>query len=198
MKYLKLFENFNNKDILDDIEEILTGLNPPSTGSSKPKLLRNELNGNLLFYKVEHKYSKDDLNTSILRLKDLGYYILHHSINGPILFKSDYFKDKTIKGVCLQWLNEKFGKGKLKIDKDPKAINYVNDNGENIIRFYKDKDDNFLINNDLVWSLFNKGFILSYNTTQEIISTWLEETYGLKGKANCFSWGVMDEDNLED
>ena len=51
MKYLKLFENFNNEDILDDIEEILTGLNPPSTGSSKPELLRNELNGNLLFIK---------------------------------------------------------------------------------------------------------------------------------------------------
>ena len=72
------------------------------------------------------------------------------------------------------------------IDKK-EAIDYVDDNGEIIIRFYKDKD-NFLINNDLVWSLFNKGFILSYNTTQEIISTWLEETYELKGKANCFSW----------
>ena len=194
MKYLKLFENFNNEDILDDIEEILTGLNPPSTGSSKPELLRNELNGNLLFYKVEHNYSKDDLNTSILRLKDLGYYILHHSINGPILIKSDYFKEKTIKGVCLQWLNEKFGKLKIVNDDNSvfsrSSINYVDDNGEIIIKFYKhrDKDDNFLINNDLVWSLFNKGFILSYNTTQEIISTWLEETYELKGKANCFSW----------
>jgi hypothetical protein len=194
MKYIKLFENFNNEeDILyEDIEQILTGLNPPSTGSSKPELLRNELNGNLLFYKVDNNYSEDDLNTSILRLEDLGYYILHRSINGPILFKSDYFKDKTIKGVCLQWLNEKFGKGKLKIVDDniarKEAIDYVDDNGEIIIRFYKDKDDYFLINNDLVWSLFNKGFILSYNTTQEIISTWLEETYELKGKANCFSW----------
>ena len=194
MKYIKLFENFNNEeDILyEDIEQILTGLNPPSTGSSKPELLRNELNGNLLFYKVDNNYSEDDLNTSILRLEDLGYYILHRSINGPILFKSDYFKDKTIKGVCLQWLNEKFGKGKLKIVDDniarKEAIDYVDDNGEIIIRFYKDKDDYFLINNDLVWSLFNKGFILSYNTTQEIISTWLEETYELKGKANSFSW----------
>jgi len=196
MKYLKLFENFD--DILYDIEDILVTLNPADTNSDKPELLRSELDNNLLFYKVEHNYSKDDLNTSILRLEDLGYYILHHSINGPILFKSDYFKDKTIKGVCLQWLNEKFGKGKLKIDKDTKAINYVNDNGENIIRFYKDKDDNFLINNDLVWSLFDKGFILSYDTTQEIISTWLKETYKLTGKANRFSWGVMDEDNLED
>ena len=193
MKYLKLFENFNNKYVLDDIEEILTGLNPPSTGSSKPELLRNELNGNLLFYKVDNNYSEDDLNTSILRLEDLGYYILHRSINGPILIRSDYFKDKTIKEVCLQWLNEKFGKLKIVNDDNSvfsrSSINYVDDNGEIIIKFYKhrDKDDNFLINNDLVWSLFNKGFILSYNDTQEIISTWLEETYELTGMTP-FSW----------
>ena len=193
MKYLKLFENFNNEDILDDIEEILTGLNPPSTGSSKPKLLRNELNENLLFYKVDNNYTPEDYKTAIERLEDLGYYILHHSINGPILFKSDYFKDKTIKGVCLQWLNEKFGKLKI-VDDDNSvfsrsSINYFDDNGEIIIKFYKhrDKDDNFLINNDLVWSLFNKGFILSYNTTQEILSTWLEETYELTGMTP-FSW----------
>ena len=193
MKYLKLFENFNNKYVLDDIEEILTGLNPPSTGSSKPELLRNELNGNLLFYKVDNNYSEDDLNTSILRLEDLGYYILHRSINGPILIRSDYFKDKTIKEVCLQWLNEKFGKLKIVNDDNSvfsrSSINYVDDNGEIIIKFYKhrDKDDNFLINNDLVWSLFNKGFILSYNDTQEILSTWLEETYELTGMTP-FSW----------
>ena len=61
MKYIKLFENFNNEeDILYDIEDILTVLNPPSTGSSKPELLRNELNGNLLFYKVEHNYTIEE------------------------------------------------------------------------------------------------------------------------------------------
>jgi hypothetical protein len=196
MKYLKLFENFD--DILYDIEDILVTLNPADTNSTKPELLRSELDNNLLFYKVEHNYTIEENITAERRLNDIDYEILKDTNYGMVLIKSDYFKDKTIKGVCLQWLNEKFGKGKLKIDKDPKAINYVNDNGENIIRFYKDKDDNFLINNDLVWSLFNKGFILSYNTTQEIISTWLKETYKLTGKANCFSWGVMDEDNLED
>ena len=69
------------------------------------------------------------------------------------------------------------------------AINYVDkETGETIIKFYKqrNKDDNFLINNDLVWSIF-KGFKLSYGYTQEIISTWLEETYELTGMTP-FSW----------
>lgn len=192
MKYLKLFENFNNEeDILYDIEDILTVLNPPSTGSSKPELLRNELNGNLLFYKVEHNYTIEENITAERRLNDIGYEILKDTNYGMVLIKSDYFKEKTIKGVCLQWLNEKFGKLKIVDDNRARkeAIDYVDDNGEIIIRFYKqrDKDDNFLINNDLVWSLFNKGFILGYHNTQEILSTWLEETYELTGMTP-FSW----------
>ena len=196
MKYIKLFENFNNnfnneEDILYDIEQILTGLNTPSSGSSKPELLRNELNGNLLFYKVDNNYTIEDNITAERRLNDIDYEILKDTHYGMVLIKSDYFKDKTIKGVCLQWLNEKFGKLKIVDDNTARkeAIDYVDDNGEIIIRFYKqrDKDDNFLINNDLVWSLFNKGFILSYHNTQEILSTWLEETYELTGMTP-FSW----------
>ena len=200
MKYIKLFENFNNEeDILYDIEHILTGLNPPSSGSSKPELLRNELNGNLLFYKVDNNYTPEDYKTAIKRLVDLDYEILTDTSHGIVnannldedsqftLIKSDYFKDKTIEGVCLQWLKEKFGN--LKEEDDNRAINYVDDNGNKIIRFYKqrDKGDNYLINQDLVWSLFNKIFRLSYNNTQEIISIWLKETYNLT-KMQPFSW----------
>ena len=200
MKYIKLFENFNNEeDILYDIEHILIGLNTPSSGSYEPELLRNELNGNLLFYKVDNNYTIEDYQTAVERLVDLGYEILTDTSHGIVLIKSDYFKEKTIKGVCLQWLNEKFGKLKIVNDDNSvfsrSSINYVDDNGEIIIKFYKhrDKDDNFLINNDLVWSLFqrtggfDKGFKLSYGYTQEIISTWLEETYELTGMTP-FSW----------
>lgn len=198
MKYIKLFENFKNnfnneEDILYDIEHILTGLNPSSSGSSKPELLRNELNGNLLFYKVDNNYTIEDNITAERRLNDIDYEILKDTHYGMVLIKSDYFKDKTIKGVCLQWLNEKFGKLKIVVDDNSvfsrSSINYFDDNGEIIIKFYKhrDKDDNFLINNDLVWSIFNKGFILSYHNTQEILSTWLEETYNLTGMTP-FSW----------
>ena len=186
MKYIKLFENFNNEeDILEDIKWILVEID------NNPELLRNEINGNLLFYKVDNNYSNEDLNTVVSRLEDIGYEISTYTHYGMVLIKSDYFKDKTIKGVCLQWLNEKFGKLKIVDDNIARkeAIDYVDDNGEIIIRFYKqrDKDDNFLINNDLVWSLFNKGFILSYHNTQEILSTWLEETYELTGMTP-FSW----------
>jgi len=188
MKYIKLFENFDNiEDVLEDIKWILVELD------DNPELLRNELNGILLFYKVNHDYTVEENITAERRLKDIDYEILKDTNYGMVLIKSDYFKDKTIKEVCLQWLNEKFGKLKIVNDDNSvfsrSSINYVDDNGEIIIKFYKhrDKDDNFLINNDLVWSLFNKGFTLSYNDTQEILSTWLEETYELTGMTP-FSW----------
>jgi hypothetical protein len=183
MKYLKLFENFNNniEDDLEDIKWILVELD------DNPKLLRNELDGKLLIYEIDSNYNKEDLDTAIARLADIGYEILVNTFFGFSIIKSDYFKDKSIKGVALQWLNEKFGNLK-KVD-DNLTINYVDDNGETIIRFYKqrDKDDNYLINKDLVWSIFNQGFVLNYNNTQEIISVWLEETYNLTEMAP-FAW----------
>lgn len=186
MKYIKLFENFDNiEDVLEDIKWILVELD------DNPELLRNELNGNLLFYKVNNDYTAEENRTAEFRLNDIGYEILTWRLPDTnyrkVIIKSDYFKEKTIKGVCLQWLNEKFGNLK-KVD-DNRAINYVDDNGNKIIRFYKQKDkgDNFLINQDLVWSLFNSGFRLSYYLTQEIISIWLKETYYLTGM-EPFSW----------
>ena len=183
MKYIKLFENFSDlEDVLEDIKWILVELD------DNPELLRNELNGNLLFYKVDPDYTVEENRIVEFRLNDLGYEILTYPEEDEIvIIKSDYFKDKTIEGVCLQWLNEKFGN--LKEVDDNRAINYVDDNGNKIIRFYKqrDKGDNYLINQDLVWSLFNKRFRLSYNNTQEIISIWLKETYNLT-KMQPFSW----------
>lgn len=182
MKYIKLFENFNNEeDILEEIKWVLVELD------NNPELLRNELNGNLLFYKVDLGYTDEENRTAEFRLKDLGYEILTYTKYGMVLIKSDYFEDKTIEGVCLQWLNEKFGN--LKEVDNNRKINYVDDNGNIIIMYYKekDKDDNFLINQDLVWSLFNIGFKLNYNNTQEIISIWLKETYNLTGM-QPFAW----------
>ena len=180
MKYLKLFENFNQDD-LEDIKWILVELD------NNPELILNELDGNILFYNIEHDYTMSDLKAAEGRLNDIGYEILTDTDHGMILIKSDYFKTKTIKGVSLQWLNEKFGN--LKEVDDNRIINYVDDNGNVIIRYYKqtDKGDNFLINQDLVWSRLNKIFKLNYNNTQEIISTWLEETYNLTGMVP-FSW----------
>lgn len=193
MKYIKLFENFDNiEDVLEDIKWILVELD------NNPELLRNELNGNLLFYKVNNDYTAEENRTAEFRLNDIGYEILTWRLPDTnyvkVIIKSDYFKEKTIKGVCLQWLNEKFGNLK-KVD-DNRAINYVDDNGNKIIRFYKQKDkgDNFLINQDLVWSLFNSGFRLSYYLTQEIISIWLKETYYLTGM-EPFSWNPTPNRN---
>lgn len=192
MKYLKLFENFNSntEDDLEEIKWILVELD------NNPELLRNELNGNLLLYKLKNNglnenYSDEELETAKKRLLDIGYELSHINYGRSdgdifVIIKSEHFDEVSIRGILIQFLKEKFGKLK-KVD-DNRAINYVDDNGETIIRFYKqrDKGDNYLINNDLVWWVFNAvGF--SYNLTQDIISIWLKESYNLTGMAP-FSW----------
>ncbi len=192
MKYLKLFENFNSntEDDLEDIKWILVELD------NNPELLRNELNGNFLLYKLKNNglnenYSDEELETAKKRLLDIGYKLSHINYGRSdgdifVIIKSEHFDEVSIRGILIQFLKEKFGKLK-KVD-DNRAINYVDDNGETIIRFYKqrDKGDNYLINNDLVWWVFNAvGF--SYNLTQDIISIWLKESYNLTGMAP-FSW----------
>lgn len=68
MKYIKLFENFDNiEDVLEDIKWILVELD------DNPELLRNELNGSLLFYKVDHDYTVEENRIAKLRLNDIGY-----------------------------------------------------------------------------------------------------------------------------
>jgi hypothetical protein len=190
MKYLKLFENFNSEDDLEEIKWILVELD------NNPELLRNELDGNFLLYKLKNNglnenYSDEELETAKKRLLDIGYKLSHINYGRSdgdifVIIKSEHFDDVSIRGILIQFLKEKFGKLK-KVD-DNRAINYVDDNSETIIRFYKqrDKGDNYLINNDLVWWVFNAvGF--SYNSTQDIISIWLKESYNLTGMAP-FSW----------
>jgi len=192
MKHLKLFENFNNntEDDLEDIKWILVELD------NNPELLRNELNGNFLIYKLEsndlnQNYPDDELEIAKKRLLDIGYELSHINYGRSdgdifIIIKSEHFDEVSIRGVLIQFLKEKFGN--LKEVDDNRAINYVDDEGNKIIRFYKqrDKGDNYLINKDLVWWFFNAvGF--SYNLTQDLISIWLKESYNLTGMAP-FSW----------
>jgi hypothetical protein len=92
MKYLKLYEDFNNQDdILEDIKWIMIEV------SEDAKLISSELDGDLLFYSLDTECSEEDLRVSKLRLSDLNYKIVYFNnnycwiVNIDIL--SDEFKD---------------------------------------------------------------------------------------------------------
>lgn len=99
MKYLKLYEDFNNQDeILSDIETILDQLLHDSNSSNRySKRLGCELDGDLIFYELDTECSEEDLKVAKLRLNDLNYKIVYFEknycwiVNIDIL--SDEFKD---------------------------------------------------------------------------------------------------------
>lgn len=193
MKYLKLFENFD--DILYDIEDILVTLNPSDTDSAKPELLRSELNNNLLSYQLDQNYSKEDLITAIERLYELGYRILYEDeivdvqdekkldylLSGVeiiTLVKSDYFEDKSIKEICLEWLNENFSNMNTVPSRTTGRILYRN-NEENII-LYDEKIYKIYTGYYKIWSFFDDFFHLENKEIENIIKEWLNEKYKLR------------------
>ena len=70
MKYLKLYEDFNSSDILEDIKWIMIEV------SEDAKLISSELDGDLLFYNLNTDCSEEDLKVAKLRLNDLDYNII--------------------------------------------------------------------------------------------------------------------------
>ena len=94
MKYLKLYEDFNQNninDILEDIKWIMIEVSEDS------KLLSSELDGDLLFYNLNTDCSEEDLRVAKLRLNDLDYKIVYFDKNYcwivNINILSDEFKD---------------------------------------------------------------------------------------------------------
>lgn len=75
MKYLKLYEDFNSSDILEDIKWIMIEV------SEDAKLISSELDGDLLFYNLNTECSEEDLRVAKLRLNDLDYKIVYFDKN---------------------------------------------------------------------------------------------------------------------
>lgn len=91
MKYLKLYEDFNSSDILEDIKWIMIEV------SEDAKLISSELDDDLLFYNLNTDCSEEDLRVAKLRLNDLDYKIVYFDKNYcwivNINILSDEFKD---------------------------------------------------------------------------------------------------------
>jgi hypothetical protein len=165
MKYLKLFENFNSEDDLEDIKWILVELD------DNPKLLINELDGNLLIYKVDHNYTVEENRTAEFRLNDLGYEILTYTDRGLIIIKSNYFEDKTINNIFIKLLNEKFG-GMVDVPgKNPEFILYKH-NDDNIMLYNKKYETLYLGSVSTIFMLIKKDF-------DELMKKWFKEKYNL-------------------
>ena len=81
MKYLKLYEDFNQNninDILEDIKWIMIEV------SEDAKLVGYALDGDLLTYNLGN-HNEEDLKVSNKRLYDIGYTLLNYVVGGKCL-----------------------------------------------------------------------------------------------------------------
>jgi len=192
MKYLKLFENFNQDD-LEDIKWILVELN------DNPKLIKNELNGNLLVYEMD-SYDHSNLNATYARLKNIGYelFTFVENLNYVILviINSDYFEEtfemddiissdnEPVLKVALKWLTDKYNNLTPTNDKNPierrERVRYIDDN--RIIQvscpIMKDYDDVIFINRD-IWNFLMYIFDIERNELVAVVRKWLKDTFKL-------------------
>jgi len=79
MKYLKLYEDFNNQDdILEDIKWIMIEV------SEDIKLAGYAIDGNLVTYNLGN-HNEEDLKVANKRLYDIGYTLLNYIVGGKCL-----------------------------------------------------------------------------------------------------------------
>ena len=88
---------------------------------------------------------------------------------------------KDINRLGIDWLNNNFG-NLTKVVEDNR-IYYVDEN--HLPLFYHlqdDKNGNVYLNYDRIWSFFELVFRYKRQQIQDLMKTWLEDTYNLKGK----------------
>ena len=188
MKYIKLFENFNQDD-LEDIKWILVNLD------DNPKLIHNELDGNLFVYSIPGDYSKktddyvSEFNTAKLRLEDEGYKLLTEINDAYIsdkvlIVKTEYFNRYSLDEIALKYLeqfkglkqDDKTFSWPIYKDKDGKVILMVH---EGIDAAMISKDVWYLL--DLIFPATEVDLVQSLGTNrrvEKILKEWIIENYG--------------------
>ena len=187
MKYIKLFENFNQDD-LEDIKWILVDID------DNPKLIHNELDGNLFVYSIPGDYSKktddyvSEFNTAKLRLEDEGYKLLTEINDAYIsdkvlIIKTEYFNRYSLDEIALKYLEQFKGLKQdeafswpIYKDKDGKVILMVHEGIKTAVVY---KDVWYLL--DMIFPATEVGLVQSLGTNrrvEKILKEWIIENYG--------------------
>ena len=184
MKYLKLYENFNT----DDLEEILWILREID---NDVKLLVNELDGNLLIFKVDRGFSSKKLNEPLERLNVLDYRMLNYNAveNEMVIINTDYFKGIWSKNdIALKWLNAKFTNIK-QITKENR-IYLVDSNDNPLIYYFEEEKDMEIIdcyvNPDLIWNFIDRIGLHDYDMIQEVLNKFITNISNDDKKYMCY------------
>ena len=189
MKYIKLFENFNESELIEkDIINCLLDLD------DNPKLLHNELDNNLFVFSVPGDYSKktdqfvDEFGTAKLRLEDEGYTLVTdkndcYLSDRVLIIKTDYLEKYSLEEIALKYLeqfknlkqDETFSFPILR-DKDGKAILMVHEGIKTAVVY---KDVWYLL--DMIFPANEVDLVQSLGVNrrvEKILKDWIIENYG--------------------
>ena len=169
MRYLKLFESFNNLD-LDIVEdEILYWLD---TGQAETVVIKE-------FIRIYAFKDLGELDSARVSLKKRGYRSYKSKWKGQdclIIFRPELEK----------FLDDKLGDSEVYPYRDDKDLLIWKKAGE--VRANQDlKNEVFYVKYNGIWSVFR--FSMEYLDIQAFISGWLEERYKLGGLTPLFEEG---------
>jgi hypothetical protein len=196
MKYIKLFENFDSEDMLEEAKYILIShlgevkeidLNPDVI-DHMPSMLKN----NVRFYKLLDSPNVKDLKSCEDHLKAETEGLFWHMNIG---WNRDAGKvcvigvGESIEDFCMTWLKERFDGGELYRKEDSDRVIYLDNKngienrygGVSIFYYYeKDGQDRYCyINPEKIWKFFDEVLGLDYSEITKIIKKWLLESLNL-------------------
>ena len=201
MKYLKLFENFNEDPDMDDaLQIVITHLGEVEEDEINPIWGKDILKLELRERPTETQIKECEEH---LRGWNEGFFL--HLGNWPRDSEDNIDKKypiivgvgNSIEDYCINWLNNRFGDLKeieqtLNIQVIGPKTFYIDRNNQPLFYFYKSIESmdgslkTYYISSDKIYLFFKAILDLSREFTDEITKKWLKDKYDLE--ANSLFW----------
>jgi hypothetical protein len=182
MKYLKLFENFNEPDIQDAKWIVISHLGELENVEIDPKWNAK----NLLSFELNEEPTKEQIEKCREHLNDEGFFL---DDPGFINTNNDICivgTGNSLKEYCINWLNDNFSDMDVVQSKDKPGYILYRYVDKNNILVYDKKNEYVYINYNKIWSFFENYFSMESEEIQELTQEWLSEAYNLKGVTTFF------------
>ena len=187
MKYLKLFENFNEEPNIEDAKWIvISHLGEVEEVEIEPKWNAK----GLIKFELQEKPSEEQIKKCTEHLKTEDFFFIINDIDNLSWFESIEaqlnLKDRQcivgigkIEEYAFNWLNNNFSD--LKRVEKYNRFYYTDQEGKPVFCYYPN-DERCEIDFRRIWIFIKYYLLIDSKQTKEIISEWLEKIYKLKGK----------------
>jgi hypothetical protein len=191
MKYIKLFENFDYEDMLEEAKYILIShlgeveevdLKNVRVPNVNPHM-SDELISKVRVYKLLDSPNVKDLKSCEAHLKEdtegLFWNINLDWYNGKVAVIGI---GKSVEDFCLDWLRERFENANKYTNKGQTFyLDKNNDGGVSILHYYENdvQDKSCYISYNKIWGFLKDTLALEDSQIRSILSKWLLEKFGL-------------------